>query len=234
MPEQLVLDLPVRPAMGRGDFFVSESNAGAVVLIEAWGDWPHGKLVLTGPEGSGKTHLAHVWAALAGARIVAAADIAEDDLPRLAHARALVVEDLPDIAGDRAAETLLFHLHNALAGSGAPLLVTARAKPSRWGLGLPDLDSRMRQAGLAHLDPPDDALLAALLVKLCHDRALRLTPAILSHVVARVERASSAIQAFVDRLDARALAHKRPPRLSDAKAVLAEFEADVSRFRHET
>jgi chromosomal replication initiation ATPase DnaA len=234
MPEQLVFDLPVRPAMGRGDFFVSGSNAGAVALVEGWHAWPHHKLVLIGPEGSGKTHLAHVWAGLAGASIVAATAIREADMPRLSGAPALAIEDVPAIAGDREAETRLFHLHNALVGRGAPLLLTGRCAPPRWSLGLPDLDSRVRQAGLAHLDPPDDMLLTALLMKLAHDRGLRLTPAMLGHAVPRMERSFAAARAFVARLDARALAEKRPPRLSDAKAVLAEVQADVSRSRHET
>lgn len=232
MPEQLVLDLPVRPAMGRGDFLVTESNAAAVAQVEGWADWPHGKLVLTGPEGAGKTHLAHVWAGLSGAVIVAAADVTEADMPRLSEAPALVLEDVPAVAGDLAAETRLFHLHNALANRGAPLLLTGAAPPARWGLSLPDLDSRVRQAGLAQLDPPDDALLGALLLKLAHDRALRLTPAILSHVVPRMERSAAAVAGFVERLDTRALSRQRPPRLTDAKAVLAEIEAGVSRSRH--
>jgi hypothetical protein len=68
MAEQLVFDLPVRPAMGRDDFFVTGSNAAALAQVDGWRDWPFGKLVLVGPEGAGKTHLAHVWAAGSGAR----------------------------------------------------------------------------------------------------------------------------------------------------------------------
>ncbi|MCU4654853.1 DnaA/Hda family protein [Roseibacterium sp. SDUM158016] len=234
MAEQLVFDLPVRPAMGRGDFFVSGSNAVALAQVEGWRDWPHGKLVLTGPSGAGKTHLAHVWATQTGARIIAASDITERDVEPLGQSEALAIEDMEAVAGDRAAETRLFHIHNALTNRGAPMLFTAGAPPARWGLCLPDLDSRMGQAGLAALDPPDDALLAALILKLAHDRALPLTPAILSHVAPRIERAFAAAQAFVERLDARALSRQRPPRLIDAKAVLAELEAGVSRSRHDT
>lgn len=234
MPEQLVMDLPVRPAMGRGDFFLTGSNAAAVAQVEGWSDWPMGKLVLTGPGGSGKTHLAHVWSTLAGAEVRAAAEIAERDMAALSVAPALAIEDVPTIAGNIEAETRLFHLHNALGARGAPVLFTGREAPARWGLRLPDLDSRMRQAGLARLDPPDDALLSALLLKLAHDRALRLTPAMLAHVVPRIERSFDAVQTFVARLDARALAAKQPPRLMDARDVLAELETPVSRSRHKS
>jgi hypothetical protein len=66
-PQQLAFDLPARPALEREDFFVSVANAQAVALIEGWRDWPARKLALSGPRGAGKTHLAHVWAARAGA-----------------------------------------------------------------------------------------------------------------------------------------------------------------------
>lgn len=228
MAEQLILDLPVRPAMGRGDFFVTSSNAAAVAQIDDTATWLHGKLVLSGPEGSGKTHLARVWATRTGAAVVDARDVSGAGVERLAQCPALVVEDVPAIAGNRTAETALFHLHNALAERGAPLLFTGRGAPSRWGIGLPDLESRLRQSGLAVLEPPDDTLLTALLVKLARDRALAVTPAIVSHVVPRIERSFTALQSFVERLDARVLAEKRTPRLSDARSVLAELDAPVS------
>lgn len=222
MPKQLVFDLPVRPAMGRNDFFVSSSNAAAFARVEDWATWPFGKLVLVGPDGVGKTHLTHVWAAQSGAQIVQATDLSDGDITGAHLHPAWAIEDVDRIAGDAEAETWLFHLHNALAQQNAPLLITARTPPARWGLGLPDLDSRMRQADLARIEAPDDTLLSALLVKLSLERGLKLTPAILTHVLPRIERSASAVHAFVGRLDARALAEKRPPKLSDAKAILAE------------
>ncbi|AHM02738.1 Chromosomal replication initiator protein DnaA [Roseibacterium elongatum DSM 19469] len=229
MAEQLVFELALRPAMGREDFFVSAANAGAVAQIDAWRDWPHGKLVLAGPEGAGKTHLAHVWAGMTGAVLVEAGDLDDRVAEEHADAPALVVENAHRLAGQPAREAALFHLHNALIQRAAPTLFTATDGPERWGLGLPDLDSRMRQAGLARVAPPDDALLMAVMMKLAHDRALPLTPKTLAHVAPRIERSFAAVRAFVDALDARALAAKRPPRFKDAKAVLAEMKQPVSR-----
>lgn len=228
MAEQLVFDLPLRPAMGRGDFFVSAANAAALAQVDGWRDWPHGKLMLVGPPGAGKTHLAHVWAAQTGAEVIAARSLDEAEVERLGGAEAVAVEGLEQIAGDSAAEARLFHLHNLLMSSGGRLLITAAAPPARLELSLPDLDSRMRQAGVAQLNPPDDALLSAVILKLAHDRALRLTPRILAHVPPRIERSFAAARRFVDLLDARALAAKAPPRLADAKAVLAQLSAPVS------
>ena len=151
---QLPLDLPHRPALDREAFFVSASNAAALTMVEAWRDWPDGKLALTGAGGSGKTHLAHVWAADAGAVVVDAVDLPQSDLPALAEVGAVAVEDVDHIADlptPREAEAALFHLHNMLSGAGGKLLVTGKGAPARWRIATADLASRLHAAGLAIL-----------------------------------------------------------------------------------
>lgn len=152
MAEQLPLNLPARTALGRGDFFVTEANALALAEIDGWRSWPAGKLVLVGPAGAGKTHLAHVWAKESGARILPASRLAEADIPALGEGP-VVVEDADRIAGDRPAEEALFHLHNLALAERQPLLITASLPPSRWPLSLPDLASRMQGSPVARLGP---------------------------------------------------------------------------------
>ncbi len=147
MPRQLTFHLPALEAHGRDDFFVSAANAGAVAALEDWQNWPQGKMVLTGPQGAGKSHLAQIWAAEAGAQVAPAQTLARADLPDLAQGLRVVVEDADRIAGDAAAETALFHLHNLL-GTDGRLLLTARAAPSHWRLTLPDLASRMQASAV--------------------------------------------------------------------------------------
>ena len=205
---QLSFDLPARPALGRDDFFVSPANAQAVALVEGWRDWPARKLVLCGPAGSGKTHLAHVWAALSGARIVPARDLAGANIAALASAP-VAVEGADGIAGTATCEAALFHLHNLALAEGHALLVTARAAPGQWRLALPDLASRMEAALLAQLDPPDDTLLRAVLAKLFADRQLSPSPECVPYLARRIERTFDAAERAVDMLDARALAEGR-------------------------
>ncbi len=219
MAEQLIFDLPVRAALGREDFLVTPANAAAVIGIEGWADWPHGKMVLVGPEASGKTHLAHVWAGLAGARVLSV-----DDLEGLAPdtvGPAVAVEDVDRISG-RDQETTLFHLHNAVVGQGGHLLMTATSAPAHWPLTLPDLKSRAQQAGVLVLAPPDDQLLAAVMVKMAADRQLRLSPELVNYAVLRMERSFSAARSLIEAIDARALRDKNRP----TRAMVASLLAD--------
>lgn len=207
MERQLALDLPVRSARGREDFFVAPANALAIAALDRPDLWPSGKMLLVGPAGSGKTHLAHVWAAQHGARVLDAATLAEGDLPEVA---ALVVEDPDRIAGDAAREAMLFHLHNHLAVRGGLLLLTATRVARDWGLVLPDLGSRMEATATATLLPPDDALLGAVLVKLFADRQLLVDPGLIPWLVGRIDRSFATARAVVAALDAAALASRRP------------------------
>lgn len=215
-PRQLVLDLPSRPAHGRDAFFVSPANELALAQVDSWPDWPLGRLAVAGPQASGKTHLAHVWAARAEARVLAAPDLAALDLGGVPAGAALVVEDADRAGGDAAVEEVLFHLCNRLAAGGGSLLLTGREPPARWPLALPDLASRLRAAPVARLEPPDDALLAAVLVKLFADRQLAVGPELVHYLVARMDRSFAAAAALVEALDRAGLARHRPitPRLA--------------------
>jgi len=221
MPEQLAFVLPFRVAMGRQDFFLSDSNESAVAGIDAWRAWPNAKMLLIGPEGAGKTHLAQVWATQSGAEIWSADAVAEADLLRLSDLPALVLEDVDRVAGMRAVEECVFHLHNALAARAAPLLLTARRPAARWPMVLPDLASRMAQAGQLTLSAPDDALLSVVMVKLAEDRQLALTPGMVRYAVPRIERSFAAVGRLIEELDAMTLAAKEPPRQKHIRAILS-------------
>ncbi len=215
MTRQLTFDLPPQQNLRREDFVPSPANVLALAQIDRWRDWPGGRLLLVGPQGAGKSHLTAIWAAGAQAAVIAAPALAGADLPALAASGGVAVEDADRLAGDAAAETALFHLYNLLAGSGA-LLVTAATPPRDWGLGLPDLLSRLQAMPLVRLDPPDDALLSAVLVKLFADRQLAVPPVLIPWLVARMPRSIGAARALVAELDARALAEGRAitPRLA--------------------
>lgn len=228
MTEQLTLDLGALQSTERADFFVSPSNALALATLDAPSAWPSRKLVLIGDAGAGKSHLAAVWAAEQGARIVEIGDLTARDVPDLA-AHSIVVEDADRITC-RAQEEALFHLHNLVLAEGGRLLLTARTAPRGWGaegftIGLPDLISRMQSAAMVRLEAPDEALLAVVLVKLFADRQLIVPPALIPWLVARMDRSMAMARALVDALDAQALAEHRAVTRAMAADVLARLNA---------
>ncbi|MCL5778569.1 DnaA/Hda family protein [Limibaculum sp. FT325] len=211
---QIPLDLPPRPALGRGDFLVSPANADAVALIDAWRDWPGGRLALIGPASAGKSHLAHVWMAESGAAAVEAAALAAGAVPALAAGGAVVVEDADRLAGlpepaRRAAESALFHLLNLVAAEGGRVLVTGRTPPAGWAIVTPDLASRLHSFALARIAAPDDALLSSILVKLFADRQLPVAPEVVNYLVERIDRSFAAAERAVAGLDSLSLGQRR-------------------------
>ena len=208
MAEQLGFDLPARAALGRDDFFVSDANAMALALVDSWPNWAGNKLAIIGPEGSGKTHLAHVWAAQSGARIVDAASLTKDAVPDLAQTP-IAVENVPAIAEDAAAQDALFHLHNLTLAEGHSLLVTGIAEPKHWGLTLPDLKSRLEGTTTAVLKEPDDALLSILLAKLFVDRQLTPNTDTIAYMVKHMDRSFAEARRLVRDIDQASLAKKR-------------------------
>lgn len=220
MKRQLAFELPAAAALTRQDFFVSPANAQALVAIDGWRDWPGGKMIVAGPSGAGKTHLALIWAAEVGAAVVTGASLVRADLPALIARGAVAVEDAEAVATDPVAETALFHLHNMASEARASLLLTAACPPRDWGLVLPDLASRMQAMVLTRLAAPDDALLAAVLVKLFADRQIKVPPTLIPYLIARMERSFTAARALVARLDAQALAEGRPITRQLASALL--------------
>lgn len=219
--QQLPLNLPFRTSMGRGDFFVAPPNAKAVAQIDAWQAWPNRKLLLFGPQGAGKTHLAHVWAEQSGAELVPSADLSTADAPSTAQAPALVIEDIEKAAGKPEAEQALFHLHNLMQAQPGWLLFTSRLPPRNIRFSLPDLASRIQGTAAVALESPDDMLLSAMLVKLFSDRQMAVAPAVIAYLVARMERSSAAAVRLVALLDQRALAEGRNITTRLAAEVLA-------------
>jgi chromosomal replication initiation ATPase DnaA len=205
-PRQLALALAHRESFAREDFLGGASNADALALIERWPDWPDRALAVVGPEGAGKSHLAAIWAEITGARRLSARALGETDLLASLATGALVVEDLGGDFDQRA----LFHLINLVREEEAYLLITARSAPAGWTIALADVASRLRAIPAVTLDPPDDALLRAVLLKLFADRQLKVDESLISYLTTRMERSFAAARATVEMLDREALRLKRP------------------------
>jgi len=223
MVKQLTLALALPPpTFAREDFVLSDGNREALAWLDRWPDWPAPALALNGPAGSGKTHLARIWAAQAGAALLDAADLegkTVPDLTALAEAHATILID----HADRAPERAMFHLYNLMRERRGHLLLVAVEPPARWHIALPDLASRLRAAPAIAVAPPDDELLGSIILKQLGDRQLHAGPGVVQYLVARMERSAEAARRVVAALDQRALSERRDIDRRLAADVLAEL-----------
>jgi chromosomal replication initiation ATPase DnaA len=162
-------------------------------------------LVVAGLPASGKTHLAHIWAARSNAQFVRAEELSQQIAGTWmedAEQRAWVVEDITALKD----ETALFHLLNAAREERGGILLTTSIPPSQMSIMLPDLRSRLCAAPLAILEAPDDEALAAVIIKQFSDRQLRVGEDVVQYLLKRMDRSYAAARDWVQRLDEAALA----------------------------
>ncbi|GLS43054.1 hypothetical protein [Methylobacterium brachythecii] len=217
-PKQLTFDLPLDPRYGREDFLVGPANEAAYGLVEAWPDWPDTVLLLQGPPGSGKSHLASIWATRAHAWTVSAGALKDDQVTHLVSNGALVIEDVDKVPGRE--EAALFHLLNLARERRSPVMITAASGVDGFGLKVADLRSRLRLAPSIEILPPDDALLRAVIVKLFVDRQIVVDLAVVEAVALRIDRSLARARDVVGELDRDALGRGRRITKPLALAVL--------------
>jgi len=206
-PRQLAFALPHAESLTRDNFLEGPANAAGLALVDSWPDWPNRTMLLVGPEGSGKSHLAAIWAEQAGARSTSARALTATAVPGALATGALALEDLKPSDFD---ERALFHLLNLAREEEAFVLITARLPPSAFQVELRDLRSRLRAVPTVSLLPPDDALFRALIIKFCADRQLTVDETVVSYLATRIERSYAAVRQAVELLDSEALRLGRP------------------------
>ena len=217
MSEQLRLGFEHSPATGAEDFMPGECNREALAWLARWPDWPGPALVLHGPPGSGKSHLARIWATRTGGRWLEHAALATADP---SEHRTWVLDDAEPVTDEKA----LLSFYNRLGEDGGHLLLTARRPVGAWTLRLPDLASRLRAAPVVAIGPPDDALLGAILLKLFADRQLVVSEPLIEYLVRHMERSFGAAQVVVAGLDSMSLRLRRPITVALARALLEGIE----------
>jgi chromosomal replication initiation ATPase DnaA len=222
--KQMPLDLTHATGFSRDELVISPSNQAAVNLVDSWPQWPANLMVLAGPPGSGKSHLAAIWAEKAAASLFQGS--------ALQHEMALVDGNIliDGIGGEAIDETALFHLINTVRESGASMLITSRRWPSQWPVQLPDLISRIKSAPTVEISEPDDALLTGVITKLFADRQIGVDPQVVSFLVSRIERSLATAQNVVERLDKAALESKSRITRQMAAGLLTQMDFEQKSF----
>jgi chromosomal replication initiation ATPase DnaA len=209
---QLPLPFPHTTDFDDAPFLRAPSNETALAWLDH-GTWPHGRLLLWGEPGCGKTHLLHHWSRQTNARILAGPQLLLE--PPL---QPIAVDD-----ADLAPELALLHLLNAASEAGLPVLLTAALPPSRWRFAIPDLASRLRATTAVEIGPAEDSLLRMLLARLLADRQLAVAEPVHEYLLRRLPRTPAAIREAASRLDRLALASGHRITRGLAAHVIAEI-----------
>lgn len=200
-PSQIPLSFPVTTSYRRDDFMPAPCNADALAWIDRWPDWPYPALIIYGAEGCGKTHLLSLWMDKVGERH---------------HA----IDDVQSLFGNAEQEEELFHLFNLARENGTSLLLAMDKPVAQQAITLPDLASRLRAAPQVEVQEPDDTALQGVIIKLCHDRQLRIPPDVVAYILPRIERRYAAVRSLVDRIDKASLAEKRSVTIPLVKKII--------------
>ncbi len=224
---QIPLDLGSRTTLGRQDFLIGSCNVAAVNLIDRWPDWPAPLLIISGPPASGKSHLAAVWHDKAKAEIIRPEMLLSRTAEQIAEAgKHLVIDGLDPWLGDRQAETTLFHLYNIFWSEKRNILATMRMTPAQTQFAVADLASRVRSSLTAPIQPPDDMLLASVLIKQFSDRQMQVANDVIQYILPRMERSFDSARIIVERADKLALSQKRGISVPLLRQILAELQED--------
>jgi chromosomal replication initiation ATPase DnaA len=216
------LDLGFRPALGKEHFWVSTCNYEAVKFIDVYPNWPNGLLILYGPAGCGKTHLANVFAGVSDALDVDSTQLTQLDPVELAHtAPALILEDIDHaLAKHPQQPRALFHIFNTMQAAKRAVLMTAQTPPSQWGIRLPDLKSRLALAPCIEISSPDDGLMAWVLQKAFSDRQVPVGQDLIDYLLKRVPPTFADMHHVVAAIDQYAMAKKRQVTLPLLREIL--------------
>jgi chromosomal replication initiation ATPase DnaA len=209
---QFAFHLPLPTVFSEANFAVSESNFEAHALVTAWPNWQSHALYLQGPAGSGKSHLAHIWAERTNALVISAHNFTPENITN--HC---LLEDIEQCAKEDA----MFHLYNISKQQNFSLLLTSACTPSELPFTLPDLTSRLRATPLAAIHAPNDTLLLAALRKQFSDKQLMVDDDVIHYIIPRIERSFLAVQNLVETLDSAALEQKKNITIPFVKNFLA-------------
>lgn len=185
---------------------------------------------LSGPAGSGKSHLllAACRAAVDLGRTAQYLSLAELPVPGAGAIRGLggtalvALDDLDALGGRDAEQHALFDLYNRLRAEAVAVLFAARAVPGALALELPDLRSRLAACTHLPLHPLDELARRQMLRERAAARGMELDEKVLDWLFRYHARDLASLGRLLDRLDEASLARHRRVTVPFLKELLLE------------
>lgn len=182
-------------------FQITSGNKAAVQMLQGRARWPSPVLLLLGPQGAGKTHLGHAWAAEFEGEFIDDAHLAKE--PGLFDA-----------------------INRALSGQSVGLLLASSLSPKTWGVEMPDLRSRLYSMPTLTLSEHDEESLEPILRGLFGQVGREVSQDVVAYVLRQTERSVEALRELVHELDVEAGSKKADL----TKAFVAKYLRERSKL----
>ncbi|MGL9718053.1 MAG: DnaA ATPase domain-containing protein [Wolbachia sp.] len=150
-------------------------------------------LILFGPKGSGKTHLAHIWQSVNNAIFINVNNF----ISEMRYSDAFILEDIQNVQD----EAMLLHCYNYMKENNKRLLITSSTSPKKLNFKLKDLSSRILSTTSVKIPPASGELLRIMLIKRFSDKQLKVDLKVINYILARIERSFCSVNKVIEKID---------------------------------
>ena len=117
-------------------------------------------------------------------------------------------------------ERLLYSLFNLVDVDNKFLIINSIIPINEIKYKLQDLNSRCKNCLFAKIDPPDDDLIFALILKNFSDRQIKIEKKLIDYIIKRIDRSYGKIYEFIYKVDELSLKNKKPINLTTIKEII--------------
>ena len=213
---QLLLNFNFKKSFNDHDYYVSDSNYFAFNIVDKWPKWEKKILNISGEKFSGKTHLANIFKLKSSALFLNETEISNEIFKKIKLYESIIIDEFSNTVD----ENLIYSIFNLVDQDSKYLLINSEIPLSEINFKLPDLVSRSKNSLQARINPPDDELIFAIILKNFSDRQIKLEKQIIEFIVNRVERSYGKISEFIYKVDELSLKKKKPINLKTIKEIL--------------
>ena len=214
--DQKLLDFGISESFDENDYYVSKSNYFAKNIIATWPKWEKKIVNLAGEKFSGKTHLSTIFKKKSDALYLHSGEINDQTLRRIKLSNCIIIEDIDETFN----QNLLYSIFNLVEQDNKYLLISTNKPINTLKFSLPDLVSRLKNCIIANIEPPDDDLIYAIILKSFSDRQIKVDNKIIDYIIKRISRSYSKMHEFIYKIDELSLKKKKSINFKIIKEII--------------
>lgn len=179
---------------------------------------------ISGPQSSGKTHLASIWKNRLGADLIKSSEIERLSIENFSKPtlnNAYVLEDVDKIAGQEKLQKMLFYLYNIAQDNNFALLITSKIPLKDIEYKFPDIASRFKNVYSLEIESPSTDMIKMLLIKNFSAKQMLVQDAVVEYLANNTNRSFELIPQLVKLLEFHCFERKRSLTIPLVKQIIA-------------